>query len=148
MAVSSRGFVEEARTVVMGCVACGLVRRPIQVQYKLVRQGGQIVSWFSKTKDCKFRTACQPPEVGVGVGVCDRLPWSWDSDSELDGPIFTPRTEVCHNTYMDVSSEEPLVRPNTGRDMIARTQVSGTCNAESRHVRSTVHESNVLSVAT
>ena len=32
--------------------------------------------------------------------------------------------------------------------MIARTQVCGTCNAESRHVRSTVHESNVLSVAT
>ena len=79
------------------------------------------------------------------------LPWSWDSDSELDGPVLTPharrRTEVCHDTHIDVSSEEPLVRSNIGRDVIARTQVSGTCNAES-HIRSTVRESNVLSAAT
>ena len=36
---------------------------------------------------------CQPPKAGVGD--CDRCPWSWDSDTEPDGPVQTPSQEVA-----------------------------------------------------
>ena len=74
------------------------------------------------------------------------LPWSWESDTESDtdpgrgavdssnpGPVLTRerRAEACYDTHIDVSSdEEPLVRPNMGRDVVARTEASGACNAE------------------
>ena len=67
------------------------------------------------------------------------------------GPVLTRRgrrAEACHDTHIDVSSdEEPLVRPNMGRDVIARTEASGECNAES-HIRSTRAGSTVASDAT
>ena len=74
------------------------------------------------------------------------LPWSWESDTESDtdpgrgavdssnpGPAFPReiRVEACGDTHIDVSSdEEPLVLPNTGRDVVARTEASGACNTE------------------
>ena len=67
------------------------------------------------------------------------------------GPVLTRRgrrAQACHDTHIDVSSdEEPLVRPNMGRDVIARTEASGACNAES-HIRSTRADSTVASDAT
>ena len=99
------------------------------------------------------------------------MPWSWDGDTESDtdprpscggavgtqvdssnpGPVLTRgrRAEACCDTHIDVSSdEEPLVRPNMGRDVIARTEASGARNAES-HIRSIVRaDSTVVSDVT
>ena len=67
-------------------------------------------------------------------------------DSSNPGPVLTRerRAEACYDTHIDVSSdEEPLVRPNMGRDVIARTEASGACNAES-HIRSTVRADSTV----
>ena len=72
-------------------------------------------------------------------------------DSSNPGPVLPRerRVEACCDTHIDVSSdEELLVRPNMGRDVVARTEASGACSAES-HIRSTVRaESNDLSDVT
>ena len=68
-------------------------------------------------------------------------------DRSNPGGQFEPRerrAEACYDTHIDVSSdEEPLVRPNMGRDVIARTEASGACNAES-HIRSTVRADSTV----
>ena len=92
------------------------------------------------------------------------LPWSCDGDTESDtdrtelwwcgwdasgqnpGLVLTRgrRAEACCDTHIYVSSdEEPLVRRNMGRDVIARTEASGTCNVES-HIRSTVRADSTV----
>ena len=52
------------------------------------------------------------------------LPWSWDSDSDLDGPVTqVGRSErSCPVTQVDASSdEEVLVSSNHGRRVVPRT---------------------------
>ena len=54
------------------------------------------------------------------------LPWSWDSVTEPDGPVYTPQARrsqrSCPCTQVDASSdEEVLVHSNRGRRVVPRT---------------------------
>ena len=60
--------------------------------------------------------------------------WVASRETSNPGPLLIPRIHI------DVSSDEkPLIRSNMGRDVIARTEVSDACSAES-HIHSTVRE--------
>ena len=73
----------------------------------------------------------QPPEVGARRRR--PLPRSWDSDSDLDGPVQT-QGRSCPVTQVDASSdEEALVSSIHGRRVIPRKRQSDRIRARVPH---------------